>query len=277
MKIHAKLCLVVRREADGMRRYVHIGTRNYNPSTAKTYTDMGLLTAAPDIGADVTDLFNVMTGYAQRAQYRALLVSPLSMRDCLLDLIEREIVLHERQGGGEIILKCNQLVDKAIIRALYRASASGVRVRLQIRGICCLRPGLKGLSDAIEVTSVVGRFLEHSRAFWFRNGGDPCLYIGSADLMPRNLDRRVEVLTPILDPGLRNLIHGILETHLADNVQAWKLKADGTYVRLRPGRNPPDDSQALMAARPDLLTPPDNDGASASAPNSGSSDTGAHA
>ncbi|MBS5049631.1 MAG: hypothetical protein KHZ29_07080, partial [Desulfovibrionaceae bacterium] len=211
------------------------------------------------------------------AQYRALLVSPLSMRDCLLDLIEREIVLHERQGGGEIILKCNQLVDKAIIRALYRASASGVRVRLQIRGICCLRPGLKGLSDAIEVTSVVGRFLEHSRAFWFRNGGDPCLYIGSADLMPRNLDRRVEVLTPILDPGLRNLIHGILETHLADNVQAWKLKADGTYVRLRPGRNPAVDSQALMAARPDLLTPPDNDGASASAPNSGSSDTGAHA
>ena len=277
MKIHAKLCLVVRREADGMRRYVHIGTGNYNPSTAKTYTDMGLLTAAPDIGADVTDLFNVMTGYAQRAQYRALLVSPLSMRDCLLDLIEREIVLHERQGGGEIILKCNQLVDKAIIRALYRASASGVRVRLQIRGICCLRPGLKGLSDAIEVTSVVGRFLEHSRAFWFRNGGDPCLYIGSADLMPRNLDRRVEVLTPILDPGLRNLIHGILETHLADNVQAWKLKADGTYVRLRPGRNPAVDSQALMAARPDLLTPPDNDGASASAPNSGSSDTGAHA
>lgn len=274
MKIHAKLCLVVRREADVVRRYTHIGTGNYNPSTAKTYTDMGLLTANPDIGADVTDLFNVMTGYARREQYRALLVSPVTMRDALLDLIEREAALHQRQGGGEVILKCNQLVDKALIRALYRASMSGVRVRLQIRGICCLRPGVKGVGETIEVTSVVGRFLEHARVFWFRNGGEPCLYLGSADLMPRNLDRRVEVLVPILDPGLRRLIHAILETHLADNVQAWKLKSDGSYARLRPGKNPPIDSQALMAARPDLFTPTDDEEPT-SPPDSARTDTGA--
>lgn len=159
MKIHAKLCLVVRREPEGVSRYVHIGTGNYNPSTAKMYTDMGLITANPNICADVTDLFNVMTGYAHREQYRELLVSPLSMRRSLLDMIQRETALHQQNGNGEIIFKCNQLVDKHVIRALYRASMEGVRVRLQVRGICCLRPGVKGISDNIEVTSIVGRFL----------------------------------------------------------------------------------------------------------------------
>lgn len=254
MKIHAKLCLVVRREADGMRRYVHIGTGNYNPATAKAYTDMGLFTAQPDICADVTDLFNVMTGYARRGQYRALLVSPVTMRDALLDMIEREIALQALHGNGDIILKCNQLVDKAIIRALYRASMAGVRVRLQVRGICCLRPGVEGISDNIEVTSIVGRFLEHSRVFWFNNNGEDCLYLGSADLMPRNLDRRIEVLTPVMDPDLRRAIRdGILETHLRDNVQAWRLRADGSYQRLKPGKGKRAvNSQDIMIRRPDF-------------------------
>lgn len=237
MKIHAKLCLVVRRESEGVIRYAHIGTGNYNPSTAKMYTDMGILTADADICADVTDLFNVMTGYAHREQYRALLVSPYSMRGPLLDLIRNEIAVHAEQGGGEIIFKCNQLVDKDIIRALYRASMAGVRVRLQVRGVCCLRPGVPGVSENIDVTSIVGRFLEHPRVYWFRNNGEGCLYIGSADLMPRNLDRRVEVLTPILDPAIRAYIReDILETHLRDNRQAWRLREDGVYARLRPGK-----------------------------------------
>ena len=236
MKIHAKLCLVVRRENEGVTRYAHIGTGNYNPSTAKMYTDMGLITANPDICADVTDLFNVMTGYAQRERYRRLLVSPHSLRASLLEGISREIELHAEHGNGEIIFKCNQLVDKTLIRALYQAAMRGVRVRLQIRGICCLRPGLPGIGERIEATSIVGRFLEHYRAFWFGNNGEGSLYIGSADLMPRNLDRRIEVLTPILDPGLRAFIRSLLETHLRDNSQAWRLLPDGSYQRLKPGK-----------------------------------------
>ena len=246
LKVHAKLCLVVRREAGHITRYAHIGTGNYNASTAKIYTDVGLITSNEDICADVTDLFNVMTGYAHREQYRELLVSPLSMRSALLDspqamrgplmeMIRREIELHKRYGNGEIIFKCNQLVDAGIIRALYRASMAGVRVRLQVRGICCLRPGLPGISENITVTSIVGRFLEHSRIYWFHANGEDIMYIGSADLMPRNLDHRIEVLTPILDPELRRKIReDILEVHLADNVQTWQLQADATYTRLKP-------------------------------------------
>ncbi len=252
MKIHAKLCLVVRRENDGVTRYVHIGTGNYNPSTAKIYTDMGILTANPDICADVTDLFNVMTGYAYRDQYRELLVSPHSLRGPLLDLIRNEIAMHAEHGGGEIIFKCNQLVDKDIIRALYRASAAGVRVRLQVRGVCCLRPGVPGVSEHIEVTSVVGRFLEHSRVYWSRNTGEGCLYIGSADLMPRNLDRRVEVLVPILDPAIRSCIReDILEAHLRDNRQAWRLREDGSYTRLSPakGEDEVNEQECMSAVR----------------------------
>ena len=251
MKIHAKLCLVVRREPEGVSRYVHIGTGNYNPSTAKMYTDMGLITANPNICADVTDLFNVMTGYAHREQYRELLVSPLSMRRSLLDMIQRETALHQQNGNGEIIFKCNQLVDKHVIRALYRASMEGVRVRLQVRGICCLRPGVKGISDNIEVTSIVGRFLEHTRVYWFNANGEGRLYIGSADIMPRNLDRRIEVLVPILDPGLRACLRNdILETHLRDNQQTWRLQEDGTYCRIKPGKGEePVNAQEIMMRR----------------------------
>ena len=251
MKIHAKLCLVVRREPEGVSRYVHIGTGNYNPSTAKMYTDMGLITANPNICADVTDLFNVMTGYAHREQYRELLVSPLSMRRSLLDMIQRETALHQQNGNGEIIFKCNQLVDKHVIRALYRASMEGVRVRLQVRGICCLRPGVKGISDNIEVTSIVGRFLEHTRVYWFNANGEGRLYIGSADIMPRNLDRSIEVLVPILDPGLRACLRNdILETPLRDNQQTWRLQKDGTYCRIKPGKGEePVNAQEIMMRR----------------------------
>ena len=215
------------------------------------YTDMGLITANPDICADVTDLFNVMTGYAHREQYRELLVSPLSMRRSLLEMIQCETALHQQYGNGEIIFKCNQLVDKHVIRALYRASMEGVRVRLQVRGICCLRPGVKGISDNIEVTSIVGRFLEHARVYWFNANGEGRLYIGSADIMPRNLDRRIEVLVPIRDPGLRACLRNdILETHLRDNQQTWRLQEDGTYCRIKPGKEEqPVNAQETMMRR----------------------------
>lgn len=238
MKIHAKLCLAVRREAEGVTQYVHIGTGNYNPSTAKIYSDMGLFTANPEICSDVTDLFNVITGYAQRETYRQLLVSPVSMRNALLSEIEKTIELQQQTGKEYILFKCNQLVDKQLIRALYRASMAGVRIRLQVRGVCCLRPGVEGVSDTIEVTSIVGRFLEHTRVYWFSGGAKAKLYLGSADLMPRNLDRRVEVLVPILDPILSEYIRKeILEIHFSDNVQCYRLREDGTYLRLKPGKN----------------------------------------
>ena len=233
MKIHAKLCLVVRREEQRVTRYVHIGTGNYNPNTAKIYTDMGLLTCNPDICADVTDLFNVMTGYALQEQYRRIFVSPVNMRSNLLALIRQETELHKELGGGEIILKCNQLVDKEMIKALYQASQAGVKVQLLIRGICCLRPGIPGVSDNITVRSIVGRYLEHVRAYWFRAGGAGQLYIGSADLMPRNLDRRIEVCVPILDESKKAYIRNhVLGWQLADNQQCWEMQADGSYVRV---------------------------------------------
>lgn len=247
MKIHAKLCLVVRREEGGVHCYAHIGTGNYNASTAKIYTDMGMLTADADICADVTDLFNVMTGYACRRQFRRLLVSPDSMRSGLLDLIRQEIALHQEHGDGAIVLKCNQLVDKGIIRELYEASRAGVRVHLLVRGICCLRPGISGISDNITVTSIVGRFLEHARVYWFRSGGEGRMYIGSADLMPRNLDRRVEVLMPVLDPEIRRFIRNrVLELQMRDNMQSWKMAPDGSYVRTKPAEGEPAINAQLM-------------------------------
>ncbi len=248
MKIHAKLCLVVRREESGVMRYAHIGTGNYNPSSARMYTDMGLLTCNPDICADVTDLFNVMTGYAVRSRYRCLLVSPVSMRSSLLALIRQEMELHRELGGGEIILKCNQLVDRDIIKALYQASQAGVQVHLLVRGICCLRPGIPGVSENIEVRSIVGRFLEHVRAYWFRAGGTGQLYIGSADLMPRNLDRRIEVCVPVLDESKKRYIRSqVLGRQMADNMQCWIMQPDGSYVRLHPGEGEePVNAQELL-------------------------------
>lgn len=235
LKIHAKLCLVVRREGMGMRRYVHIGTGNYNASSAKIYTDLGLFTANQAICTDVQDLFNVMTGYGIVERYRELFVSPHLLRQNISALIEDEIRLHKTHGGGHIILKCNQLVDPDIIALLYRASMAGVKIECIVRGICCLRPGLKGVSETITVRAIVGELLEHARVYWFRHGGEERMYIGSADMMTRNLNGRIEVLAPVLDADIRaNILSQIIEAQLADNVHAWIQASDGSYKKLKP-------------------------------------------
>lgn len=251
LKTHAKMCLVVRREADGLRQYVHLGTGNYNPVTARIYSDLGFMTSDPQIGADVTYLFNALTGYSNSDQYRKLLVAPNSMREGILDRIAREIECHRESGDGHLAFKMNSLVDKACIKALYKASMAGVRVDLQIRGICCLRPGVERVSDNITVTSVVGRFLEHARIFYFRNGGDEEILLGSADLMPRNLDGRVEVLFPVSDPRLKSSLRdSILFLHLRDNAQARQLSENGSYARLQPPKSEePVHSQRQLLER----------------------------
>ncbi|MBI4867108.1 MAG: polyphosphate kinase 1 [Candidatus Wallbacteria bacterium] len=235
LKTHAKVCLVVRREDTGIRRYVHFGTGNYNPKTARVYTDLGFMTCRPDLGADATELFNLLTGYSKFDRWRKLLVAPQNMRSRLLALIDRETEHAKAGRGGRIVAKMNSLADEKIIDSLYRASQAGVAIDLIVRGICCLRPGVAGLSENVRVTSIVGRFLEHSRVFHFANGGDDEVYIGSADWMTRNLDRRVEILVPIEDPVLRDrLVVEVLGTCLADNVQARELQADGLWVRRLP-------------------------------------------
>ncbi|MDR1546561.1 MAG: polyphosphate kinase 1 [Deltaproteobacteria bacterium] len=249
MKIHAKLCLAIRQEPEGLKSYLHIATGNYNPVTARLYADCGLLTADPALGRDAVQLFNVMTGLARIDEYERFLVSPGGVRRGLLARIEREI--RRRQDGepGLIIFKVNQLSDPDLILALYRASRAGVEVRLQVRGICCLRPGAPGLSEGLTVTSIVGRYLEHARFLYFRNGGEDEMFVGSADLMPRNLDRRIEVLTPIVDEELKKtLLEDLLLVHLADNRKAWRLRPDGFYEKAD-AEGPPIDSQALMMAR----------------------------
>jgi polyphosphate kinase len=234
LKTHAKTILVVRRDADGIRRYVHIGTGNYNTKTARLYTDMGLFSCNPDLGADLSDLFNSLTGVSRQRFYRRLAVAPVTLRARILELIDRETALARAGKGGRIIAKMNALVDPEIIAALYRASQAGVTVDLIVRGICCLVPGLAGVSDNIRVISIIGRFLEHSRIFFFANAGHPEYYIGSADWMPRNFDRRVEVIAPIEDPALHRGIEAVLATCLGDNRQAWELCADGQYRRRQP-------------------------------------------
>jgi len=248
LKTHAKMCLVVRREGDGIRRYVHLGTGNYNPVTARIYTDLAYFTCDPEIAADVSELFNKLTGYSRQESFRKLLVAPALMRQGILDRIEREIRRHEEHGDGRLVFKMNALVDKACIQALYRASRAGVEIDLQVRGICGLRPGIPGLSETIHVTSIVGRFLEHPRIYYFGNGGDDEILIGSADLMPRNLDGRVETLVPIVDPQLaRALRDGILFLHLRDNLQARELQADGTWIRREPAKDEkPLDTQHFL-------------------------------
>ncbi|HVR74023.1 MAG TPA: polyphosphate kinase 1 [Planctomycetota bacterium] len=250
LKTHAKIALVVRKEPDGIRRYVHLGTGNYNAATARAYTDFGLLTARPDIGADASELFNFLTGHSRQDSYRKLLVAPITLRRRILELIDREIASHRESGGGHTILKVNSLVDAEVIQALYRASEAGVQVDLIVRGMCCLRPGLPGLSESIRVRSIVGPYLEHSRAFYFRNGGNEEVYFGSADLMERNLNRRVEVVFPIEDSQLIRHVRGvILESFLRDNCRARLLKRDGTYERIVPGPDEPIvDSQAVKKA-----------------------------
>jgi polyphosphate kinase len=242
LKTHSKVTLVVRREPGGLRRYLHLATGNYNAVTAGIYTDLGLLTCDPEMGADATEMFNTLTGYSTQQFYRSLLVAPGSMRERLTALIERETE-HALEGRpARLIFKMNSLVDERIIRAIYRASQAGVQVDLIVRGICCLRPGVPCISDNVRVSSIVGRFLEHSRIYYFENGDAPEVYLGSADLMPRNLDRRVEVIFPVKDPAIRSYIrHTLLEVELQNNVRARVLQPDGRYIR----RKPRDNEQAI--------------------------------
>jgi polyphosphate kinase len=233
LKIHCKAAMVLRKEAGGIQPYMHLATGNYNVVTAHLYTDIGLFTAAPDLASDTIDLFNFLTGYSAKRDYQKLLVAPVNLRERLEGLIKREIQQHEKLGKGHLVFKMNALVDPEIIRLLYRASRAGVRIDLLVRGICCLRPGIPGVSDNVRVTSIVGRFLEHSRIFYFRNGGKEEIYLGSADLMPRNLNRRVELLFPVEDESLRARIRdGILAEYLSDNVKARRMQPDGTYKRV---------------------------------------------
>jgi len=240
LKTHCKLMLVVRREGDAMRRYLHVGTGNYHPGTARVYTDFGLFTCDPELGADFTDLFNVLTGFAAPTQYRKLIVAPRGMRERFIAMIRREADHATAGHPARILAKMNALVDGPIIRALYEAAQAGVQVDLIVRGICCLRPGLAGVSERIRVISIVGRFLEHSRAFYFLNGGAEEVYIGSADWMPRNLERRIEAVVPIEDPTHRSAIRDILNLMWQDNRQAWELGADGRYTQRHPAEGEPE-------------------------------------
>jgi len=227
LKTHCKLCLVVRKESEGVRRYVHIGTGNYNATTAQIYTDFGLFTSDPEVGDDVQDVFNYLTGYSKRKEYRELLIAPVSLRARFLALLERELD-HARNGrSAHVIAKNNAVTDPAVIRALYRAAQAGVEIDLVVRGACCLKPGLAGVSDRIRVRSVVGRFLEHSRVYWFANGGQPEVYIGSADLMERNLDRRVEALCRVREGVLADHIRTVaLDAYLRDTERSYVLNGD---------------------------------------------------
>ena len=217
-----------------MRRYIHLGSGNYNSRTARLYTDVGLLTCSPSIGADVSDLFNSLTGYSRQRLYRKLFVAPVNMRGRFLELITREAEHAAAGRPARIIGKMNALVDAEVIDALYRASQAGVEVDLIVRGICCLRPQLPGVSDRIRVISIIGRFLEHSRLWQFANGGADEFYLGSADWMPRNFDRRVEAVAPVEQPALHERLRSLLQTYLEDNRQAWELGADGTWVQREP-------------------------------------------
>jgi polyphosphate kinase len=235
LKVHAKICLIVKKEKKGIVRYSHLGTGNYNNVTTKLYGDLGYITTNAEIGTDVSNLFNALTGYSQTVDYRKLLVAPQGLRSGIIERIYREIDSHHECGNGHIIWKMNGLLDKDIIKALYQASQEGVKVDLNVRGLCSLRPGMKGLSENIEVTSIVGRFLEHSRIYYFRNGGKDEVLIGSSDMMPRNLDRRVEMLFPVQDEHIsRSMVKNILSIHLKDNVKARRLLSDGSYERVMP-------------------------------------------
>jgi polyphosphate kinase len=238
LKIHGKVAMVVRREGDRIARYVHLSTGNYNAVTAHLYTDIGMFTASEEVADDVTHLFNYLTGYSAKADYKRLLVAPVNLRARMEAMIEREIE-HQKQGRkGHLILKTNALVDPDMVRLLYRASQAGVQVQLLVRGICCLRPGIPGVSENIEVTSIIGRFLEHSRIYYFHNGGREEVYLGSADLMPRNLDHRVEIIFPIADPKLVARVRDdFLKGYLSDTVKARRMLPDGTFVRRKANGN----------------------------------------
>src|SRR5215471_11279990 len=231
LKVHSKVALVVRREGNRIRRYVHLGTGNYNPTTARLYTDFGFLTCNEQIADDCTHFFNALTGYSRKNEPRQLLVAPVNLRQRLEELILREIAFQEKGEGGHLIFKMNALEDPQMIRLLYRASQAGVKVDLLVRGLCCLRPSVNGFSENIRVTSIVGRFLEHSRVYYFRNGGTEEIYLGSADLMRRNLSHRVEILFPVCNPKLVRRVKEILDVQLVDERNAHHLRSDGRYVR----------------------------------------------
>jgi len=233
LKVHAKMALVVRREASGLKRYVHLGTGNYNPSTAKIYTDYSFFTCDPLLTADASDVFNYLTGYSKQKKYRALIVSPYNTRERLIEMILRETEHQKKYQNGRIIFKCNSLVDTKTIVALYKASREGVKIDLIIRGICILKPGIKGISENIRVISIVGRFLEHSRIFYFHNNGREEVYLGSADVMQRNLDRRVEAVFPVKDKDFKARVKADLDLMIRDNQKAWLLNSDGTFIKIQ--------------------------------------------
>ena len=265
LKTHTKVTLVVRKEGDGVRTYAHIGTGNYNSKTSKLYTDLGLLTCRQAIGDDLAELFNTLTGCAKQQGFRRLLVAPATLRSRMETMIEREIAHAKANRGGHIRAKMNSLADPAIITKLYAAAAAGVRIELVVRGMCCLRAGVPDLSESISVISIVGRFLEHSRIFWFHNAGAAEVYIGSADWMPRNLDRRVECITPVEDPRLRQQLEALLSIYLADNRRAWEMQPDGRYRQRQPLDQPERDSQSVLAQRWQAVQGRGEDGATRSA------------
>jgi polyphosphate kinase len=252
LKTHAKICLVVRREGSGLRRYAHLGTGNYNPGTARIYTDFSYFTDDPSLGEDGTDLFNYLTGYSEQEEYQGLLVAPLTLREGLVGLIREQAALAEKGESARIRCKTNALTDPKIIEELYLASQAGVRIEMVIRGICCLKPGLEGISENIRVVSLVGRFLEHARAFAFGEGENEKIYLGSADLMQRNLDRRVETLFPLREARHRAKVRRLLDLQLNDPANGWEMNPDGAYARLRPQEEgeEPLDSQALLLEEP---------------------------
>jgi len=251
LKTHSKIALVVRKEGEHIRRYMHLGTGNYHHVTANLYEDLGLLTCDEEIGADASDLFNYLTGYSLKKDYHKLLVAPINMRQRFIEMIDREIEHQKQFENGYLILKANAIVDPMIIKKLYQASQAGVKVDLIIRGICCLRPGIKGLSENIRVISILGRFLEHSRIYYFQNNGQEEIYMGSADLMQRNLNQRVEVLFPVMEQAMvRSIRKNILDVYLADNVKSRLMKSDGTYVRLKPhNRRAAKNAQVIFIER----------------------------
>lgn len=250
LKTHCKVALVVRREGDNIHRYMHLGTGNYNSKTARIYTDLGLFTCREDLAADVSELFNFLTGYSRQRRYRRLLVAPVSLREETVRLIRYEAEQARQGGPAFIFAKMNALADTDIILELYRAAQAGVEIRLLVRGMCTLRPGVPGLSERIRVVSIIGRFLEHSRVFWFHHGGEELMYIGSADWRTRNLDRRVETLAPVLDAGLKRELQEIMELMWQDNRQAWDLQPDGTYIQRRPAPGEPErGSHTLLMQR----------------------------
>ena len=250
LKTHSKIALVVRRESGGLRRYAHIGTGNYHHKTARLYTDLGLLTADRVLTGDVTDLFNVLTGVAKKDQYRELLVAPKSMRPGIEALVDEEIARHQEHGDGRIIIKCNAFVDPPMIQKMYEASQAGVPIDLIVRGMCSLQPGVAGFSESIQVRSIVGRYLEHSRIFCFGQGDRERYFIGSADMMERNLNRRVEAMTPVKDPALAQQLGGMLAIMRRDDRRAWTLGQDGEWTRVETtieGGPTTDTFEALMA------------------------------